>query len=325
VEVRTRTRSREGKEEVERIHRFVDADGNQVKIVVKIETEDGKTETINKRTITDQNGVEVVIRTKTELRDDRERVTHSIEVNGIEVPTKLSVREEIKNNRSRMKAKLSTGAEQDIIFLPDEALQVAFDELTSQNITIELREITEGNTVKAVFSAKTIKPGRLLGIFNTQVNLETLIDTETGEIIKTNRPFWAFLVIGENNTTLCHIPPGNPDNRKTLTVGIPAVKAHLGHGDSLDACVSVCGDGILVEGEEICEGDIRDCSTAEGYLGTETCNAACDGFDSCVAVESCGDGFINGPETCDDTNAIDGDGCDAACQIEATGNGTTTP
>ena len=36
--------------------------------------------------------------------------------------------------------------------------------------------------------------------------------------------------------TLCHIPPGNPDNAHTLTVGAPAVNAHLRHGDRLGAC-----------------------------------------------------------------------------------------
>jgi hypothetical protein len=36
--------------------------------------------------------------------------------------------------------------------------------------------------------------------------------------------------------TLCHVPPGNPARAHTLTVGQPAVKAHLKHGDSLGAC-----------------------------------------------------------------------------------------
>jgi hypothetical protein len=36
--------------------------------------------------------------------------------------------------------------------------------------------------------------------------------------------------------TLCHIPPGNHANAHTLTVGQPAVKAHLKHGDTLGAC-----------------------------------------------------------------------------------------
>lgn len=43
--------------------------------------------------------------------------------------------------------------------------------------------------------------------------------------------------------TICHIPPGNPANAHTITVGAPAVPAHLRHGDSLGACASDGGDG----------------------------------------------------------------------------------
>lgn len=35
---------------------------------------------------------------------------------------------------------------------------------------------------------------------------------------------------------ICHIPPGNPDNAHTISVGSAAVAAHLAHGDSLGAC-----------------------------------------------------------------------------------------
>jgi hypothetical protein len=35
---------------------------------------------------------------------------------------------------------------------------------------------------------------------------------------------------------VCHIPPGNPANAHTITVGAPAVSAHLDHGDVLGAC-----------------------------------------------------------------------------------------
>src|SRR3712207_1537572 len=40
-----------------------------------------------------------------------------------------------------------------------------------------------------------------------------------------------------DRVTICHIPPGNPGNAHTITVGEPAVDAHLAHGDRLGACV----------------------------------------------------------------------------------------
>lgn len=39
-----------------------------------------------------------------------------------------------------------------------------------------------------------------------------------------------------NKTLICHIPPGNPENRHSIWVGNSAVAAHLAHGDFLGGC-----------------------------------------------------------------------------------------
>ncbi len=36
--------------------------------------------------------------------------------------------------------------------------------------------------------------------------------------------------------TICHIPPGNPNNPQTITVSVNALQAHLNHGDALGEC-----------------------------------------------------------------------------------------
>lgn len=41
----------------------------------------------------------------------------------------------------------------------------------------------------------------------------------------------------DGKVTLCHIPPGNPENARTITVDEASVKAHLRHGDYLGPCV----------------------------------------------------------------------------------------
>ena len=41
---------------------------------------------------------------------------------------------------------------------------------------------------------------------------------------------------GYGMTVLCHIPPDNPEKRRTLTVNAAAVADHLAHGDYLGPC-----------------------------------------------------------------------------------------
>ena len=45
----------------------------------------------------------------------------------------------------------------------------------------------------------------------------------------------------DHKVTICHIPPGNPDNAKTHTIDQSALPAHLAHGDTEGACPA--GDG----------------------------------------------------------------------------------
>jgi len=74
---------------------------------------------------------------------------------------------------------------------------------------------------------------------------------------------------GTTKVTICHIPPGNPSNAHTITVGQPAVRAHLAHGDTVGACGSGGGGGGGGGGE---------C----GGIGT-----ACTQSSSCCAGLSC--------------------------------------
>jgi hypothetical protein len=41
---------------------------------------------------------------------------------------------------------------------------------------------------------------------------------------------------GLEKVTICHIPPGNPDKAKTLSIGAGSVADHLAHGDTLGQC-----------------------------------------------------------------------------------------
>jgi cysteine-rich repeat protein len=65
---------------------------------------------------------------------------------------------------------------------------------------------------------------------------------------------------------------------------------------------ALCGNNI-VEGSEQCDGN-----------GGPPCDP------NCMRIPVCGDGFVDLPETCDDSNTVNGDGCSSTCQIEGAQN-----
>jgi hypothetical protein len=47
-------------------------------------------------------------------------------------------------------------------------------------------------------------------------------------------------VVTTSSTTICHVPPGNPGNAHTISIGIPAVRAHFAnHDDTSGPCNSI--------------------------------------------------------------------------------------
>jgi hypothetical protein len=52
-------------------------------------------------------------------------------------------------------------------------------------------------------------------------------------------------VITTSSTTICHIPPGNPGNAHTISIGIPAARAHLAnHNDTPGECGTVSFESL---------------------------------------------------------------------------------
>ena len=93
--------------------------------------------------------------------------------------------------------------------LPDEASEIARERLMARNLTrIELIEKIHNNIPRVVYHIEGDKQGRFLGIFKFAMKVSTEIDPETGEIIETRKPWWAFLVaegeeiVVEDNATI---------------------------------------------------------------------------------------------------------------------------
>ena len=257
---------------------FIEGNGNRITIIKETKTKDDKEETEIKKIIITADGKKVIFKTKIEIEHGENETKKSVEIEGAEFETELEVEEETKKGKTKLKAKLSSGEEQEIIVNPNEAIKTAFAEIGGMSITLKLIENTREKIKEAVFSARTKNRGRFLGILDADVNLETLIDAKTGKVIKTNRPWWAFLVAGYNKAAICHVSEEDKNKRVTLEIATPAVKTSLAHGDSIGECPKVCGDGIVVVDAENCD----DGNTFDG-----------DGCDSQCQIEIIQDNIIN--------------------------------
>ncbi|MGB0896474.1 MAG: hypothetical protein ACPGU9_03365 [Flavobacteriaceae bacterium] len=54
----------------------------------------------------------------------------------------------------------------------------------------------------------------------------------------------------EEKITICHIPPGNPDNAHPITISVNAWPAHEAHGDVIGDCSKPSEIEIVTKGPE---------------------------------------------------------------------------
>ena len=186
----------------------------------------------------DENGNLKVIKSKIRIEGDKikKKIKVESENKRYEVETELEIEKGEINDK--FKVKTSSGVKKLISVLPDDVYKIAMEKLGSERLNIKLKEV-DG---KVVYEAETEKDGKIFGIIKKKVKVKAVIDTETGEVLKIKKKWWNFLVTGEddiqlgNKILICHLPPGNPNNKQTLIIGSPAVKAHLAHGDYLGDC-----------------------------------------------------------------------------------------
>jgi hypothetical protein len=125
----------------------------------------------------------------------------------------------------------------------------------------------------------------------------------------------------EDKVAICHLPPGNPQNRQTIIVGASAVAAHLKHGDTIGECPSrcqlnsnLCDDGNLCTADacqpdgtcshktvscddgNICTQDACDPSVGCTYLPVSNqCGmTSCDDGNACTKSDICTNGTCRG-------------------------------
>ena len=110
---------------------------------------------------------------------------------------------------------------------------------SSQGITIMLNGSTQSNY--------TYSNGNLSSTMNLGNGLNTIVVSVNNECGNASKSISInYQAPEEEKITICHIPPGNPNNPQTIEIPASAWAAHQAHGDVLGACVPVEEEKITI-------------------------------------------------------------------------------
>ncbi|MFQ6084406.1 MAG: DUF5667 domain-containing protein, partial [Candidatus Aminicenantia bacterium] len=155
-----------------------------------------------------------------EIKDGDLEITHPIEGqseeddeednNDDENEDREEAEEKIKEAEEEKEEIIEEAEKEGIEFLFD--VFAEFDDLLAQ--------------AKAAFEAENFQEAKNLAKQAKEAleQVEELIEDEDDE---------------DGKITICHIPPGSPDNPQTIRVGRASAKAHLAHGDTIGPCGEV--------------------------------------------------------------------------------------
>ena len=86
----------------------------------------------------------------------------------------------------------------------------------------------------------------------------------------------------DNKVTVCHVPPGNPENAHNITISVNALPAHLAHGDTVGPCTYPPRNQALIAPSTVAPGQAFQATLVGCSLG-ETVNFEFNGATTSVA------------------------------------------
>jgi len=122
-----------------------------------------------------------------------------LRVNNLSADCGLNLTQTQTQNETKLETKLSNGRNAEIKIMPDTASETALARLRlkvcseENECQIELKEVGQGEQVKAAYEMNIQRQSKFLGLFQTRMQVQAQVDAETGEIVRVKKPWWAFL------------------------------------------------------------------------------------------------------------------------------------
>lgn len=146
----------------------------------------------------DEFGEEIEFEYEREFREGEEnrfRFEHQ------EIMTRLMLQFEnlTKENMSKIRTMLSNGRYAEVKIMPRVASERALERLRlkvcneTNNCTIELKEVLENEEAKLAYELRRERESKFLGFIKSKMKVSARIDAETGDVLDTKKPWWAFL------------------------------------------------------------------------------------------------------------------------------------
>ena len=111
---------------------------------------------------------------------------------------------DLNQENGKLMAKMSNGQNAEIKVMPDQANIKALERLQlkdcGEDCSIELKEVGKGDETRMAYEIKAQKESRVFGIFRANMDVEAVVDADTGEVIESRKPWWAFLASEEDET-----------------------------------------------------------------------------------------------------------------------------
>jgi len=167
--------------------------GSEIDDSVKEEIAQLFRERVRTGNYTDEEGNQFEVR---EMAQNKLR----IHAGDIEADTDLNVTQERVQNKTKLKVQLTNGRNAEIKVMPDVASKRALERLrlkicsAENNCTIQLNEVGQD---KVGYEVRAEKQTRVLGLFRAKMKVLAEVNAENGEVIRTKKPWWAFLASEE--------------------------------------------------------------------------------------------------------------------------------